>query len=437
MLFETDPQGQLLWIEMIFKANPSLLEADKPIGLFFSGKASSEAFLNGIALGANGVPGNSQLSEQPGDMDAVFFVPEGVLKAEGNRLVMRMSSMNGEITLQSPIHIAALAPYRDPRKPGAATWFALITFGLFAAAFVFFGVGSLRGKDRAGSGLIAIIALAAALQLAAESARDIFPYPYPLHDLRLSLILTFAIILGLGSAAYVLLLLFRSFPRARLLALSALFLLMMLTSTLLTGFDLKTASVLICASLSIGLAGLIAWANGNHRAAWFAVTGCALSAAIYWLGGFFLDTWLYLVVAAVLLWLFFVRARSGFSVEPSGDTAGQERAAAPKRIELSSNGKVEFVDASDIVRFSGAGDYVEVFLTDGRSALYSASLAALARELSFGFVRVHRSHIVNAALVKSLTRDSSGTGNLEMSDGSAVPVSRRNMANVREALSTE
>ena len=430
LFYQVDPQDRLLWAEIVFEAEPALLEGGRPFGLFVSAKASSEATLNGVPIGTNGRPAGSQSSEEPGDMDAVFFVPEGTLKPGKNRLVLLLSSMNGGITLNSPIHNIALAPYRDPRKPGPTTWFALITLGLFVAGFVFFGVRSLRGDDREGSALIAALSLAAALQLAAEAARDVMPYPYPLHDLRLSLILTFAIVLGLSFAAYVLLRLFRAYPRRRLLALAAVLTLMLAISALQPGFDLKTGFVFITALLAAGIAGATSFfAHGNRSGAWLALASAALAAAIYWLGGFFLDTVLYMIVAAGLLWLFFKQARGGDLTGTSvvGDSA-------PKRIELTSNGKVEFVDASDIVRFSGAGDYVEVFLASGRSALCNASLTALERELLTGFIRVHRSHIVNASFVKSLTRESAGTGNLEMSDGSTVPVSRRNMANVRGAL---
>ncbi|MEL7199609.1 MAG: LytTR family DNA-binding domain-containing protein [Pseudomonadota bacterium] len=430
LFYQADPQDRMLWAQIRFEAEPALLEEGRPLGLFVSAKASSEAFLNGVPIGANGRPGPNQSSEEPGDMDAVFFVPEGTLKPGENRLVIRLSSMNGGITLNSPIHNIALAPYRDPRQPGPATWFALITLGLFVAGFVFFGVRSLRGDDREGSALIAALSLASALQLAAEAARDVMPYPYPLHDLRLSLILTFAIGLGLSFAAYVLLRLFRAYPRRRLLALSALLVVMLAISAFQPGFDLKTSFVLIAALIGAGIAGALAYSRQSNRGAlWLALASAALVAAIFWLGGFFLDTVLYLLVAAGLLWLFFKQARGRDMTE--GLVADD---SAPKRIELTSNGKVEFVDASDIVRFSGAGDYVEVFLSSGRSALYNASLAALEREMSDGFIRVHRSHIVNACCVKSLTRESAGTGNLEMSDGSTVPVSRRNMASVRDAL---
>ncbi|TRD11799.1 LytTR family transcriptional regulator [Erythrobacter insulae] len=430
LFYEADPQDRQIWIELIFDADTAMIEAGKPMGLFFSAKASSEAFLNSVTIGANGVPGTSALSEKPGDMDAVFFVPEGTLRATDNRLVMRLSSMNGGINLQSPIHAASIAPYRNPRQPGPATWFVLITFGLLIAACVYFGVDSIRAKQRRDSAVIAMIAFASAAQLAAEAARDIVPYPYPLHDLRLSLILTFAIALGLSCTAYGLLVLFRPQKKARLIALLALLGVMLMITLFQQGFDIKTVLVLLSASLAISAAGVVSRAQGNRNGQWFALGGAIIGVAIFALGGLFLDTLLYLLIAAFLLWMLVVRARGG----GLPDLAAIQAPAPPKRIELSSNGKIEFVDTGEVIRFSGAGDYVEVFLKSGRSGLSNASLTALERELPDTFIRVHRSHIVNADHVQSLQRETAGTGELQMADGSSVPISRRNMASVKSAL---
>ena len=429
LLYKVDPQGRELWIEHIFRADPALLEDGKPLGLFVSAKASSELFLNGVPLGSNGTPGRSALSEEPGDMDAVFFVPEGTLRSGDNRLVMRMSAMRGAITLDSPIHNVALAHYRDPRQPGPGTWFAIVTFGLFLAAFVYFGVSALRGKDREGSALIALTSIFLAAQLASEAWRDLLPYPYPLHDLRLTLILIFAIGAGISLFAFVLQVLFKRHRTRRLLAIGAVSAIMLCIAVWQRGFDLKTTFVLITAALAVSIAGIFAGVRQDRRGWWIAAIGAIITWAIYWLGGQFLDIYLYLLMAALILWLLFRQAR-----RPEVLQAEVARSDPPLRIELNNSGKVEFVEAADVVRFSGAGDYVEVFLTDGRSSLYNGSLAALERELTGGFIRVHRSHIVNASLVKSLERESAGTGQLNMADGSVVPVSRRNLASVRGAL---
>lgn len=80
---------------------------------------------------------------------------------------------------------------------------------------------------------------------------------------------------------------------------------------------------------------------------------------------------------------------------------------------------------SDIVAVSSAGNYVEFVLTDGRRPLMRATLAAIEIELErFGFVRPHRSWLVNAGRVTGLRPDGSGDWTIEL-DGIEVPLSRR------------
>ena len=82
----------------------------------------------------------------------------------------------------------------------------------------------------------------------------------------------------------------------------------------------------------------------------------------------------------------------------------------------------------------GAGGYSEIHLLGGRTILHSVSLNELEELLPAIFLRVHRSHLINVMFVESLTRDSSGTGSLILKDDVSVPVSRRIMPKVREAL---
>ncbi|WP_162789457.1 LytTR family DNA-binding domain-containing protein [Altererythrobacter sp. ZODW24] len=430
--YKVDPQGREVWVEHIFKPKPSLLASERPLGLFVGASASTAAFLNGVSLGSNGIPGPSPSSEVAGDMDAVFFVPEGTLRSDENRLLVRMSSMHGAGALSTPIHVVTLAPYRDPRKPGVGSWIAIVTLGLFLTVFVFFGVSALRGKDRELSATIALASLAIAFQLAGEAMRDLIPYPYPLHIWRLTAILAFAMVVNLSLLSYVLQLLFKPFVKLRYAAVGLVLAIMLVIAVTQAGYDYKTQLSFIAATIAAGCAGLLAGWQGERRGWWIAGGSALLAVLIWWLAGMFLDLFLYYMMAALLLWLLFRQARRGGVA--TDEATMQAEPEALQRIELTSSGKVEFVDAAEIVRFSGAGDYVEVLLTSGRSSLYNGSLAALERELPEGFIRIHRSHIVNATLVKSLERESAGTGQLLMSDGSEVPVSRRNMANVRDAL---
>ena len=80
----------------------------------------------------------------------------------------------------------------------------------------------------------------------------------------------------------------------------------------------------------------------------------------------------------------------------------------------------------DIVCVSSAGNYVEFVLADGRTPLMRGTLASVETALDpHGFVRTHRSWLVNAARVGGLKPDGSGDFTVELDTGAEVPLSRR------------
>lgn len=103
-------------------------------------------------------------------------------------------------------------------------------------------------------------------------------------------------------------------------------------------------------------------------------------------------------------------------------------------LAVRSAGRIDLARVADIVSLSGADDYVEVALTDGRRLLHDASLDELEKRLPQSFIRAHRSHIVNAKHVKSARTLGAGRRILTMSDGDEIPVSRRRGEDVVKAL---
>lgn len=99
-------------------------------------------------------------------------------------------------------------------------------------------------------------------------------------------------------------------------------------------------------------------------------------------------------------------------------------------------GNVELVRLDDVLCASGADDYVELQLRDGRTALHDATLDELERQLGDGFIRTHRSHLVNAQHVVRLCDSPVHTRVVELSGGLSVPVSRRRLATVEAQVLT-
>lgn len=441
-----DPQGREIWVEARLVLDPADFPADRPLGLFVTGKASSTAFLNGRHVGGNGRPAATAADEVPGVFDAVLFVPRGLVRPGENVIVLRLSAMRGHLRLSNPMHFVALGPYADPQQEILAIyWPALVTLGIFLIGAIYFAITAWRGEDRAGSGIVALASLIAALQLLAEVARGLVPYVYPLHDLRLLAILLCACGFALTLIAYLARQLLRWRARRCAAACLALAVAMAVICVLEPGFDGKTLLALLAAVGAGFVLAAFAAREGRRGALSVAVVLAALAAAILGLGSRFLDFAFYLFAGALLAWLFYRQAlaivaerrlrrseeRRADRLEVALAKAGRE----PQRIELTTAGRADFVDLARIVRFAGAGDYVEAHFVDGASELYDDTLVRLEEALPADFVRVHRSHIVNAAFVRSLDKDGAGTGTLTLTDGAAVPVSRRVMPSVRRSLS--
>ena len=84
------------------------------------------------------------------------------------------------------------------------------------------------------------------------------------------------------------------------------------------------------------------------------------------------------------------------------------------------------VPPRDLLCARSSGNYVEFQLADGRRPLMRTTLAAMEAQLTAaGFVRTHRSWLVNPAHVAEIVAEGSGDYGLTLGDGSKVPVSRR------------
>ena len=93
--------------------------------------------------------------------------------------------------------------------------------------------------------------------------------------------------------------------------------------------------------------------------------------------------------------------------------------------DIRDGAKLTRVRLDEILAVSSAGNYVEFFLADGRRLLMRSPLRSVESELSpRGFVRTHRSWLVNGKKVTTLKPDGSGDYTVELGR-QAVPLSRR------------
>jgi DNA-binding LytR/AlgR family response regulator len=97
----------------------------------------------------------------------------------------------------------------------------------------------------------------------------------------------------------------------------------------------------------------------------------------------------------------------------------------PVSFDIRDGARIIRVPVADIVTVSAAGNYVEFRLADGRRPLMRATLAAVeARLVAVGFVRTHRSWLVNPERLTGL--EPSGSGDWTVVLGAVeAPLSRR------------
>ncbi|PZO51708.1 MAG: hypothetical protein DCF16_10935 [Alphaproteobacteria bacterium] len=162
--------------------------------------------------------------------------------------------------------------------------------------------------------------------------------------------------------------------------------------------------------------------------------------AIYWLGdahyGFFddgvalvlfyewrKDVLSYAVIAATY-WIFqYIAERRQVAAAPT---------STDQRIEVRDGGAAVFLAPAEIAHVEAAGNYVE-FHAGGRTHLVRGTLASWeARLTARGFVRAHRSRLVNRARIAAIKPTPSGDIEITLDDGRVLAGSRR----YREALET-
>ena len=106
----------------------------------------------------------------------------------------------------------------------------------------------------------------------------------------------------------------------------------------------------------------------------------------------------------------------------------QQDTAAPApslTFDIRDGARLNRVRLEEVLAINSAGNYVEFLLRDGRRLMMRSPLSALEEELGpRGFVRTHRSWLVNATRVTGLKPEGSGDYTVQIDD-LTVPLSRR------------
>jgi len=143
----------------------------------------------------------------------MFYVPANLIKQHTNKIIIKMSSHHGFLTLSWPLHFIGFGIYSDPtyfihRNLGVS----LVPLGALILGAVYFFVASFSPRKRANNLLFLLMTSFASLQLFAEISRALFSYPYSFHDARLLLIVLLSFLFGLCLLSFVILTLEKNKP---------------------------------------------------------------------------------------------------------------------------------------------------------------------------------------------------------------------------------
>lgn len=104
-----------------------------------------------------------------------------------------------------------------------------------------------------------------------------------------------------------------------------------------------------------------------------------------------------------------------------------------KRIALSTTDGIHLFDVSDIIRCESTDNYTTFHIRNSKPILISKTLKEYEELLSEqGFERIHQSHLINLAYLKSYIKKDGGY--VIMSDNSNLPVSQRKKDRLQELI---
>jgi len=139
--------------------------------------------------------------------------------------------------------------------------------------------------------------------------------------------------------------------------------------------------------------------------------------------------------------------RIGKALETASRRAAGERAAklvetlphlqklsephAP-RIAIKAKGRIIFLDPNDVVAIQAEGNYVLLQQRDSGSYLLRESISAMAEKLRpYGFIRIHRSVLVNSSYVEEIQPWLTGEYGLRVKGGREFTVTRTYKKNLK------
>ncbi|MEA1942683.1 MAG: LytTR family DNA-binding domain-containing protein [Pseudomonadota bacterium] len=397
-----------------------LADDDAPPAVGMIGPFSATVFLNGRPIGHKGTPGATARTETAGPIDSLFAVPADLIRPEGNRIAVRLSSQRAGYRPYSVVQGLFVTPYTsDPRRSIRYYLPLVLMGGSLIALMAAFGLRTRETRDRRGLWLVAALG-GLILAGTAEISRSLINYPYDWHQPRQALSLAGLV---LFSGAWLRFAQLR-WPRPARIAnvwLGVSLLAVLVSVLAVTGYDGKSA--LATAVLVASAALWLGWRGGTPErlvaAGLLIVAGYAL-----WQPADIIDRGIY-AFALALLGITALRHRHYLLPQPDHRVA---------KFALETSGRTVLVDPGEIAYLKAAGNYTEVHMTSGGTHWDNRNLSKLLDALPDAFFRLHRSYAVNLDQAAAVTSAEGSRYHLETSAGARIPVSRSRVAELRRRI---
>jgi hypothetical protein len=447
-LYKIDPQNIAIWMKGNLQISDAYLQRKQPSALFVFAKMSSEVYLNGERLGNNGTPSFLMEEEFAGDMDARFYIPPRLIKAGANEVIIHASSHHGFLSLAMPIHVIGISEYTETGEFFKRD--LLISLSLLGAMLlgcIYLLSLLLRSEDKMTTALMLLMLAASSGQLFTEISRVLFNYSYPVHDIRLIVIVCLSLVFGFSFLLFTINKFATTHKKLWFIFAGSL---TVLLSVMITGFDGKsTIAILVPALFSVILSGYSYWKHRTPATVSYIIAYSLFSLTIVLTFANFNSMYFYYIVTGMMAFLVnkvaneFVHERNLRKSEEKQvvklqlklEQLAQQK--SPTTLQLSSSGKVEIIPVHEVSYCRAAGDYVEIFLTNKRQSLFSGTLKSIEKLLPSTFLKVHRSYIVNLDEVTSISSAKKGAvsgATLTLRTEDEIPVSRRILPHVRGVI---
>ena len=105
--------------------------------------------------------------------------------------------------------------------------------------------------------------------------------------------------------------------------------------------------------------------------------------------------------------------------------------AKPSKIAVKAKGRILFIDPADVITVEAQGNYVAVQRSSGSELLRESISTVSARLNQYGFIRIHRSVLVNGSYVEEIQPLPTGEYVLRIRGGREFTVSRTYKRNLR------